>query len=31
VRLSRGRITGEVIEREASAEASPRREVHVER
>lgn len=31
VRLSRGRIVGEVIERDAPAEASPRREVHVER
>ncbi len=31
VRLARGHIVGEVIEREAPAEASPRREVHVER
>jgi exodeoxyribonuclease VII large subunit len=31
VRLARGRILGEVIEREAPAEATPRREVHVER
>jgi exodeoxyribonuclease VII large subunit len=31
VRLARGRIVGEVIEREVPAEATPRREAHVER